>query len=55
MSNPKVMALLERKLAKPEEDRLLLTDTLSQNTKPKSTLNEIIQLLRESPSIHCNI
>ena len=45
-SNPKVMAALENKIAKLEEDKILLTDKLSQNTKPKSTLGEIIELLR---------
>ena len=45
-SNPKVMAAFENKIAKLEEDKILLTDKLSQNTKPKSTLGEIIELLR---------
>ena len=46
-SNPKVMAALESKIAKLEEDKLLLIDKLSQNTKPKSTLGEVIELLRD--------
>ena len=45
-TNPKVMAALESKIAKLEEEKLLLTDKLSQNTRPKSTLSEIIEPLR---------
>lgn len=37
-SNPKVMAALESKIAKLEEEKLLLSDKLSPTTKPKSTL-----------------
>ena len=54
-SNPKVMAALESKIAKLEEEKLLLTDKLSQNTKPKSTLSEIIELLRDFLSSPWNI
>ncbi len=54
-SNPKVMAALESKIAKQEEDKLLLTDKLSQNTKPKSTLGEIIEFLRDFLSNPWNI
>ncbi len=54
-SNPKVMSALETKIAKLEEDKLLLTDKLSQNTKPKSTLSEIIELLRDFLSNPWNI
>jgi len=54
-SNPKVMAALESKIAKLEGDKLLLTDKLSQNTKPKSTLTEIIELLRDFLSSPWNI
>ncbi|WP_319828631.1 recombinase family protein [Thalassovita sp.] len=54
-SNPKVMAALESKIAKLEEDKLLLTDKLSQSTKPKSTLSEIIELLRDFLSSPWNI
>ena len=54
-SNPKVMAALESKIAKLEEDKLLLTDKLAQNTKPKSTLTEIIELLRDFLSNPWNI
>ncbi len=46
-SNPKVMAALESKIAKLEEEKLLLSDKLSQTVKPKSTLGEVIELLRE--------
>lgn len=46
-ANPKVMAALESKIAKLEEDKLLLTDKLSQNTKPKGTLGEIIELFQD--------
>lgn len=46
-SNPKVMAALESKIAKLEEDKLLLTDKLSQSTKPKRTLGEIIELFKD--------
>ncbi len=45
-SNPKVMTALENKIAKLDDEKLLLTDKLSQNTKPKSTLSEIIELLQ---------
>ncbi|MCG7494481.1 hypothetical protein [Thalassobius sp. Cn5-15] len=54
-SNPKVIAALESKIAKLEEDRFLLTDKLSQSTKPKSTLGEVIELLRYFLSSPCNI
>jgi len=54
-SNPKVLAALETKIAKLEEDKLLLTDKLSQNTKPKSTLGEVIELLRDFLSSPWNI
>ena len=54
-SNPKVMAALETKIAKLEEDKLLLTDKLSQNIKPKSTLGEVIELLRDFLSNPWNI
>ena len=49
------MAALESKIAKLEEDKLLLIDKLSQNTKPKSTLSEIIELLRDFLSSPWNI
>lgn len=55
ISNSKVMAALESKIAKLEEDKLLLTDKLAQNTKPKSPLSEIIELLREFLSSPWNI
>jgi hypothetical protein len=45
-SNPKVMAALANKITKLDDEKLLLTDKLSQNTKPKGTLGEIIELLR---------
>ena len=54
-SNPKVMAALETKIAKLEEDKLLLTDKLSQNIKPKSTLGEIIEPLKDILSSPWNI
>ncbi len=54
-SNPKVMAALENKIAKLDEKKLLLTDKLSQNTKPKGTLGEIIELLRNYLANHWNI
>ena len=54
-SNPKVMAALESKIAKLEEDKLLLTDKLSQNTKPKRTLGEIIELFKDFLSNPWNI
>ncbi|MCD9148860.1 hypothetical protein [Pseudophaeobacter flagellatus] len=51
-SNPTVMAALENKIAKLEEDKLLPTDKLSQNTKPKGALGEVIELLREHLANH---
>lgn len=54
-SKPKVIAALESKIAKLEEDRLLLTDKLSQNTNPNSTLGEVIELLKELLSNPWNI
>nr|WP_299867592.1 recombinase family protein [uncultured Roseobacter sp.] len=54
-STPRVIAALESKIAKLEEDRLLLTDKLSQNTDPKGTLGEVIELLKEFLSNPWNI
>ena len=54
-SNPKVMAALESKIAMQEEEKLLLSDKLSQTVKPKSTLGEVIELLREFLSNPWNI
>ncbi|CUH88698.1 hypothetical protein PH5382_02639 [Phaeobacter sp. CECT 5382] len=41
------MPALDNKIAKLEEGKLFLTDKMSQNTKPKGTLGEIIELIRE--------
>ncbi|MCP4825397.1 MAG: hypothetical protein GY892_14970 [Shimia sp.] len=49
------MAALENKIAKLDDEKLLLTDKLSQNTKPRGTLSEIIELLKDLPSSNCNI
>ena len=46
-SNPKVAAAYEAKIAKLEEDKLLLGDQLAQNGKPSSTKQEIFELLRD--------
>jgi hypothetical protein len=54
-SNPRVMAAHESKIAKLKEDKLLLTDKLSQNTKTKATLTEVTELLGNIPSSPCNI
>ncbi len=54
-SNPKVMAALESKIAKLEEEKLLLTDKLSHTTKPTRSLSEIIELLRDFLSNPWNI
>lgn len=54
-SNQKVMAALENKIAKLDDEKLLLTDKLSQNTKPKGTLSEIIELLKDLLSSPWNI
>ncbi len=54
-SSQKVMAALESKIAKLEEEKLLLSDKLSQTVKLKSTLGEVIELLREFLSNPWNI
>ncbi len=51
-ANPKVMAALENKIAKLADEKLLLTDKLSQSNKLKSTLDVVIKLLRKYPAIH---
>jgi hypothetical protein len=54
-ANPKVMAALENKIAKLADEKLLLTDKLSQSNNPNGTLDEIIKLLRNYPAIHWNV
>ncbi len=54
-SNPKVMAALESKVAKLEEDKLRLSDKLTQNTKPKYSKDEIFELLKAFLSSPWNI
>ncbi len=45
-SNPKVIAALESKIAKLEEDKLLLTDKTGQKAKPKRSPGEVFELLK---------
>ncbi len=49
-SNPKVLATLETKIAKLDEDKLRLSDKITQNTKPNATMGQVFELLRESLS-----
>ena len=49
------MAALENKIAKLADEKLLLTDKLSQSSNPNGTLDEIIKLLRNYPAIHWNV
>jgi site-specific DNA recombinase len=46
-SIPKVTAAFETKIAKLEEDKLRLGEKLTQNTQPKASIGEIIELLKE--------
>ncbi|UWR53647.1 hypothetical protein K4F84_03250 [Phaeobacter inhibens] len=46
-SNPKAIAALETKIAKLDEDKLRLGDQVTQNTKPKASMDQIFELLRE--------
>lgn len=46
-SNPKVIAALETKIAKLDEDKLRLSDKIMQNTKPKVSIDQIFELLWE--------
>ena len=46
-SNPKVIAALETKIAKLDEDKLRLSDKITQNTKPQASMGQIFELLRE--------
>ena len=54
-TNPKVLAAFEAKISKLEDDKLLLSDKLTQNTQPKSTKGEIFELLREFLSSPWNL
>ena len=45
-SNPKVIVALESKIAKLEEDKLLLTDKAGQKAHPKRSPREIFELLK---------
>ncbi|AFO87169.1 putative resolvase [Phaeobacter inhibens 2.10] len=54
-SNPKVIAALETKVAKLENDKLLLNDKLAQETQSVFPLGEIIELLRDFLSNPWNI
>ena len=54
-SNPKVIAALETKIAKLDEDKLRLSDKITQNTKPKASMGQIFELLREFLSNPWNI
>ncbi len=54
-SNPKVIAALETKIAKLGEDKLRLSDKITQNTKPKASMGQIFELLREFLSNPWNI
>ncbi|MBO9477230.1 recombinase family protein [Shimia sp. R11_0] len=46
-NNPKVVAAYETKIATLEDERLLLTDKLGQNSKPKYSKADIFELLRD--------
>lgn len=45
-TNPKVIAALETKIAKLDEDKLRLSDKITQNTKPKASMGQIFELSR---------
>ncbi len=42
-NNVSVITACEKKIAKLERDKLILTDKLDRNTKPKHTLDEIFE------------
>lgn len=46
-TNPKVIAALETKIATLDEDKLRLSDKITQYTKPKASMGQIFELLRE--------
>ncbi len=54
-SNPKVIGAFEPKIAKLENDKLLLADKLAQDTQPALPLGKIIELLRDFLSNPWNI
>lgn len=54
-TNPKVIAAYEAKIAKLDEDKLLLTDQLSKATTPKHSMEDIFELLRDFLSNPWNI
>ncbi|MGR3623264.1 hypothetical protein [Pseudophaeobacter sp.] len=45
-TNPKVIAALETKIATLDEDKLRLSDKITQYTKPKASMGQIFELLR---------
>ncbi|WP_231751924.1 hypothetical protein [Phaeobacter sp. CECT 5382] len=54
-SNPKVIAELETKIAKLDEDKLRMSEKITQNSKPKASMGQIFELLRELLSNPWNI
>ncbi|MFL4471859.1 hypothetical protein ACERZ8_18980 [Tateyamaria armeniaca] len=46
-TNPKAIAAFEAKIAKLEDEKLILTEKMRQNTKPRVTMGEIFELLSE--------
>ncbi len=53
--NPSVIAAYEKKIAKLEQDKLVLNDKLAQKGKPKNSLDEIFELSMAFLTSPCNL
>ncbi len=53
--NPTVVAAYEKKIAKLEQDKLVLADQLAQKSKPKHSLDEIFELSIAFLTNPCNL